>query len=339
MRPAAPDSGIVFRRLDAGAEIRAGWENTIESSLSTVLSNGEGIRVSTIEHLMAALAGSGIDNAIVELDGPEVPIMDGSAAPFLHLIERAGTLAQDEPRRAVKILKPVAVSDGEATAALLPDHGFSLSFEIDFANPLINRQDMAVTPDLDTFKTELAPARTFGLLDDLPRLQAAGLGRGGSLDNVVVVSGSRVLNHGGLRYADEFVRHKLLDAIGDLYLAGGPIDTDPRADLEGVPLDSRLKLLAAIVGEPHRTVGAEYRRQRHIKWERRVVAAAETAATIGEIGVDVRRLERLLGVAKQIRDRLRGLVRRLHADNELKILATCVIPGKAAFRLEKHWID
>jgi UDP-3-O-[3-hydroxymyristoyl] N-acetylglucosamine deacetylase len=117
----------------------------------------------------------------------------------------------------------MTVSDGEASAALLPDHGFSLSFEIDFANPLINRQDLAVTPDFETFKTELAPARTFGLLDDLPRLQAAGLGRGGSLDNVVVVSGSRVLNHGGLRYADEFVRHKLLDAIGDLYLAGGPI--------------------------------------------------------------------------------------------------------------------
>ena len=223
MRPAAPDTGIVFRRLDAGAEIRARSSSTIESSLSTVLSNGEGICVSTIEHLMAALAGSAIDNAIVELDGPEVPIMDGSAAPFLHLIERAGTVAQDEPRRAIKILRPVTVSDGEASAALLPDHGFSLSFEIDFDNPLINRQDMAVTPDFETFKTELAPARTFGLLDDLPRLQAAGLGRGGSLDNVVVVSGSRVLNHGGLRYADEFVRHKLLDAIGDLYLAGGPI--------------------------------------------------------------------------------------------------------------------
>jgi len=180
MSPAAPDSGIVFRRLDAGADIRARWENTIESSLSTVLSNGEGIRVSTIEHLMAALAGSGVDNAIVELDGPEVPILDGSAAPFLHLIESAGAVAQDEPRRAIKILQPVAVSDGEAIAALLPDHGFSLSFEIDFANPLINRQDMAVTPDTETFRTELAPARTFGLLDDLhvvaDRLQIISIG-------------------------------------------------------------------------------------------------------------------------------------------------------------------
>jgi len=120
MRPAAPDTGIVFRRLDAGAEIRARWNSTIESSLSTVLSNGEGICVSTIEHLLAALAGSAIDNAVVELDGPEVPIMDGSAAPFLHLIDRAGTVDQDEPRRAIKILKSVTVSDGDASAALLP---------------------------------------------------------------------------------------------------------------------------------------------------------------------------------------------------------------------------
>src|SRR3979490_2211205 len=222
MRPAAPDTGIVLRRLFAGAEIRARWNSTIESSLSTVLSNGEGICVSTIEHLLAALAGSAIDNAIVELDGPEVPIMDGSAAPFLHLIDRAGTVDQDEPRRAIKIPQTGAGSGGEASAALLPDHGFSLSFEIDFANPLINRQDMAVTPDSKTFKTELAPARTFGLLDEPPRLQAAGLGRGGSLDNVVVVSGSRVLNHGGLRYADEVVRHQLLDALRALSLPRRP---------------------------------------------------------------------------------------------------------------------
>src|SRR5947208_15097410 len=144
MRPATPDTGIVFRRLDAGADVRARWQNTIESSLSTVLSNREGIRISTIEHLMAALAGSGIDNAVVELDGPEVPIMDGSAAPFLHLVERAGTVAQDEPRRAVKIMKPVTVADGDAVASLLPDHGFSMSFEIDYENPLIRRQDLVL---------------------------------------------------------------------------------------------------------------------------------------------------------------------------------------------------
>jgi UDP-3-O-[3-hydroxymyristoyl] N-acetylglucosamine deacetylase len=223
LRPAPPDSGIVFRRLDAGAEIRASWTSTTESSLSTVLSNGEGIQIGTIEHLMAALAGSRVDNAVVELDGPEVPIMDGSAAPFTLMIERAGIVAQDAVRRAFKVLKPVWVSANGASAALLPEHGFSMSFEIDFDNPLIRRQDISLNFEPGTFKAELAPARTFGLLDDWPRLKAAGLARGGSLDNAIVVSGNRVLNDGGLRFADEFVRHKLVDALGDLYLAGGPI--------------------------------------------------------------------------------------------------------------------
>ena len=221
--PAAPDTGIVFRRADAGAEIRASWINAVESPRCTVLSNGEGVTVATVEHLMAALAGAEIDNAVVELDGPEVPIMDGSSAPFVFLIECAGIAEQDAVRRAIKVLKPVSVGEGGATAALLPDHGFSMDFEIDFANPLISRQDICVVFDATTFKSELSRARTFGLLDEVDRLRAAGLGRGGSLDNVVVVSGGDVLNTGGLRYADEFVRHKLLDAFGDLYLAGGPI--------------------------------------------------------------------------------------------------------------------
>ena len=221
--PAAPDTGIVFRRTDAGAEIPASWVNTIESPRCTVLSNGEGITVGTVEHLMAALAGAEIDNVIVELDGPEVPIMDGSSAPFLFLIECAGLVEQDAARRAIKVLKPVSVSKDGATATLSPDHGFSMSFEISFANPLIRRQDICVVFDAATFKSELSCARTFGLLDEVDRLRAAGFGRGGSLDNVVVVNGDHILNAGGLRYADEFVRHKLLDAFGDLYLAGGPI--------------------------------------------------------------------------------------------------------------------
>jgi UDP-3-O-[3-hydroxymyristoyl] N-acetylglucosamine deacetylase len=172
---------------------------------------------------MAALAGAEVDNAVVELDGPEVPIMDGSSAPFLFLIECAGLVEQDAARRAIKVLKPVSVTDQGATAALLPDHGFWMSFEIDFANPLISQQDICVAFDAATFKAELSRARTFGLIDEVERLRAAGFGRGGSLDNVVVVSGDHILNAGGLRYADEFVRHKLLDAVGDLYLAGGPI--------------------------------------------------------------------------------------------------------------------
>jgi UDP-3-O-[3-hydroxymyristoyl] N-acetylglucosamine deacetylase len=240
LRPAPPDTGIVFRRLDAGAEIRANWTSTAESALSTVLSNGEGIQIGTIEHLMAALAGSQIDNAFVELDGPEVPIMDGSAAPFVRLIDRAGVVAQDAARRAFKVLKPVSVGDDGASAALLPEHGFSMSFEIDFDNPLIRQQDITLNFEPGTFKAELAPARTFGLLDDWPRLKAAGLARGGSLDNAVVVSGNRVLNDGGLRFADEFVRHKLLDALGDLYLAGGPIIGHFRGLRSGHALTRRL---------------------------------------------------------------------------------------------------
>ena len=247
LRPAAPDTGIIFRRLDAGAELRAIWSSTAESALSTLLSNGEGIEIGTIEHLMAALAGCGIDNAVVELDGPEVPVMDGSAAPFVALIERAGAVTQEAPRRAIKILKPVHVSDRGASAALLPDHGFSMSFEIEFDNALISHQDLTLSVDPESFKAELASARTFGLLDDLPRLKAAGLARGGSLENAVVVSGDRVLNAGGLRFADEFVRHKLLDAYGDLYLAGGPIIGYFRGVRSGHALTRRL--LAALFAD------------------------------------------------------------------------------------------
>jgi UDP-3-O-[3-hydroxymyristoyl] N-acetylglucosamine deacetylase len=248
LRPAAPETGIVFRRLDAGAEIGANWRNAVETPLCTMLSNREGIRVATIEHLMAALAGSEIDNAIVELDGPEVPILDGSAAPFLHLIDRAGTALQDAPRRAIKVLKPVEVCEDGARAALIPDHGFSMSFEIDFDNPLIRRQDMAVAIDPETFRGELARARSFCLLDDIDRMRAAGFARGGSLDNAVVVSGDRVLNAGGLRYADEFVRHKLVDALGDLYLAGAPLIGRFRGVRSGHALTG--KLLAALFADP-----------------------------------------------------------------------------------------
>jgi UDP-3-O-[3-hydroxymyristoyl] N-acetylglucosamine deacetylase len=223
LHPAAADSGIVFRRTDAAAEIRANWANTADSQLCTVLSNGEGVSIGTVEHLMAALAGAQIDNVVVELDGPEVPIMDGSAAPFLFLIECAGIVEQDPARRAIKVLKPVSVIDDGAMVALFPDHGFSMSFEIDFDNPLIRRQDICLVFDAETFKSELSRARTFGLLDEVDRLRAAGFARGGSLDNAIVVSRDHVLNSGGLRFGDEFVRHKLLDAFGDLYLAGGPI--------------------------------------------------------------------------------------------------------------------
>jgi UDP-3-O-[3-hydroxymyristoyl] N-acetylglucosamine deacetylase len=223
LHPAAPETGIVFRRTGTNVEIRADWTHAIDSPFCTVLSNGEGVKIGTVEHLMAALAGAAIDNAIVEVDGPEVPVMDGSAAPFLFLIECAGIVQQEAPRRAIEVLKPVSASGDGAFATLAPDRGFSMSFEIDFDNPLIRRQQIDLLFDGETFKTELSRARTFGLLDDVDRLRAAGFARGGSLDNAVVVGRNQVLNIGGLRYADEFVRHKLLDAFGDLYLAGGPL--------------------------------------------------------------------------------------------------------------------
>ncbi|HUC11564.1 MAG TPA: UDP-3-O-acyl-N-acetylglucosamine deacetylase [Stellaceae bacterium] len=221
--PAPPETGIIFRRTDIATEIRAVWENATKSERCTILSDGAGASVGTVEHLMAALAGVGIDNLVIELDGPEVPIMDGSAAPFVFLIECAGVVEQGAPRHVIKVLKPVSVVAEGAIAALYPDREFSMSFEIDYDNPLIQHQKMSVTLDIDSFKSELSRARTFGFLDDVDRLRAAGLARGGSLDNVVVVDGAQVLNSDGLRYENEFVRHKLLDAVGDLYLAGAPI--------------------------------------------------------------------------------------------------------------------
>ncbi|HEX3498034.1 MAG TPA: UDP-3-O-acyl-N-acetylglucosamine deacetylase [Stellaceae bacterium] len=251
LHPAAPNSGVVFRRTDAGgagAEIAAQWRNVVESSLCTTLSNGEGITIGTVEHLMAALAGAEIDNALVELDGPEVPIMDGSAAPFVFLIECAGVVEQDAARRAIRILKKVTVGDSEKSATLMPDDGFSMSFEIDFASRVISRQDLSIVFDSDSFKSEISRARTFGLLHEVDRLRAAGLARGGSLDNSVVVNGDTILNEGGLRYADEFVRHKLLDAVGDLYLAGGPLIGHFRGERSGHLLNR--KLLEALFATP-----------------------------------------------------------------------------------------
>ncbi|HEY1260508.1 MAG TPA: UDP-3-O-acyl-N-acetylglucosamine deacetylase [Stellaceae bacterium] len=246
--PAAAGTGIVFRRTDIGAEVRANWANMVESSLCTTLANEDGVSVATIEHLMAAFAGAGIDNAVVEIDGREVPVMDGSAAPFVFLIECAGVAEQDAARSAIEILKPVSVCENGAIASLTPDRGLSMSFEIDFDNPLIRRQEISFVFDPGTFKSELSRARTFGLLDEVDRLRAAGFARGGSLDNAVVVSGRQVLNRDGLRYADEFVRHKLLDAVGDLYLAGGPIIGHFRGVRSGHSHTRRL--LAALFADP-----------------------------------------------------------------------------------------
>lgn len=241
LQPAAPDTGIVFRRSDrAGAEIKACWRNVVEQPLCTRLDDGEGLSVATVEHLMAALNGLEIDNALIELDGPEVPVMDGSAAPFVFLIECAGVVEQDAPRRAIKVLKPVTVEEFGKSATLCPDDGFSMSFAIDFASDAISRQDITIAVDPETFKSDISRARTFGFLHEVDQMRAAGLARGGSLDNAVVISGHEVLNREGLRYVDEFVRHKVLDAMGDLYLAGAPILGHFRGVRSGHALNRRL---------------------------------------------------------------------------------------------------
>ncbi|MGH6990250.1 MAG: UDP-3-O-acyl-N-acetylglucosamine deacetylase [Stellaceae bacterium] len=222
--PAEPGTGILFRRADrGGAMLRAHWRSVKESVLCTSIDNGDGLQVTTIEHVMAALSGLEIDNCIIELDGPEVPAMDGSAAPFVFLFECAGIVEQDAPRRAIEILKPVRVGDAQRSAMLMPGDDFTVTFAIDFAASAIRRQNIRLRLDPDTFKREIAPARTFGFLEDVNALRAAGLARGGSMANAIVIGEGRVLNAEGLRFPDEFVRHKALDAIGDLYLAGAPL--------------------------------------------------------------------------------------------------------------------
>lgn len=230
LSPAPADSGIVFRRTDTGFEIPARYEHVNDTTLATVIGvPGDPVRhVGTIEHVMAALCAAGIDNAVVGVDGPEVPAMDGSAAPFSFLIACAGIVEQAAPLSVIEVLRPVRARDGDATAALLPAHPrgaalLTLSMEIRFDSAAIGRQERTLALTAPAFAAEIAPARTFGFAEELQRLRAAGLARGGSLANAIAVSGGRVLNPEGLRFADEFVRHKLLDAVGDLALAGMPI--------------------------------------------------------------------------------------------------------------------
>ena len=235
LRPAPVDSGIVFHRTDINAaisddkstinaDIPARWDAVSDTIMSTTIQNDAGVKVATIEHLMAALAGCGIDNVRVELDGPEVPVMDGSSAPFVFLIECAGLAAQQARRRAIRVLRRVEIDNGQHRAALLPSDGFTVSLEIEFDSPAISRQAGFFDLHNGGFKRDICRARTFGFEQDVSRLRELGLGQGGSLDNVVVVSrDDEIMNDGGLRYGDEFVRHKVLDCVGDFYLAGAPL--------------------------------------------------------------------------------------------------------------------
>jgi UDP-3-O-[3-hydroxymyristoyl] N-acetylglucosamine deacetylase len=229
LHPAPVDSGIVFRRRDLGVEIPARFDHVVDTRLCTVvgLEGRPEARVGTVEHIMAALAASGVTNAIIELDGPEVPVFDGSAAPFLFLIDCAGIAAQDAARPIVELREPVRVEQGEAFAELRParegQFGLDLALSIAFDAAAIGRQALSLRLTPASFRAELAHARTFTLRSEIEHLQAAGLARGGSLENAVVVDGAKVLNPAGLRVADEFVRHKMLDAVGDLALGGALI--------------------------------------------------------------------------------------------------------------------
>ena len=228
MLPAEANTGIVFVRLGqdgrADREVRADVRAVTATEFATVIGDAEGPLCSTAEHVLAALTGLGIDNAIIEIDGPEVPIMDGSAAPFVAAIDQAGVVTLSAPRHLIKVLKPVRVAQGESFGELRPyAHGFRLDVEIQFNHPTIGRQTFSRDLSAETFRNDLARARTFGFMRDVAKLWNAGYALGASFENTLVVTEDRVLNPEGLRFPDEFVRHKALDAIGDLSLAGAPL--------------------------------------------------------------------------------------------------------------------
>ena len=226
LRPCDDASGIFFRRKDVPTSrslIAARWHRVSSTNLSTGLSNSHDVSISTVEHLMAALRLCGIDNLEIEVDGPEIPIMDGSAMPFVETLGSIGTREIDTPRKAIWIHKPVEVRDGERYALLMPDNRPRVTVSIDFSEPAIGAQTLSVITDDPELRQSIAPARTFGFLHEVEQLRERGLALGGSLNNAILVEGERVVNPEGLRFADEFVRHKVLDAIGDLSLIGAPL--------------------------------------------------------------------------------------------------------------------
>lgn len=245
--PAPVDTGIVFRRVDLNpsVEIKATAKNVGETTLSTCLIKDD-VRVSTVEHLMSALAGLGIDNAIVELNAPEIPIMDGSAGPFVFLIQSAGVQEQNAPKKFVRIKKEVTLWDGDKFASFLPFDGFKVSFSIEFDHPVFRdrRPHTELEFSSSTFVKDISRARTFGFMHEIEYLRSKGLARGGSMDNAIVVDQYKILNEDGLRFEDEFVKHKVLDAIGDLYMLGNSLICEYKAHKSGHSLNNRaLRLL------------------------------------------------------------------------------------------------
>jgi UDP-3-O-[3-hydroxymyristoyl] N-acetylglucosamine deacetylase len=251
LHPAAVDTGIVFRRSDlpSSPRVEAHAENVGDTVLGTTLVKG-GARVSTVEHLLSAFAGLGIDNAEVEVSAPEVPIMDGSAGPFVFLLQSAGIEEQRAAKRFLRIKKPLRVTDGDKWAEFHPFDGFKLNFEIEFNHPIFKRRSQRASMDFSTtsFLKEVSRARTFGFMRDLEMLRSRNLALGGSLDNAIVLDDYRVLNEDGLRYEDEFVKHKILDAIGDLYLLGHGLIGEFSGYKSGHALNNRL--LRALLADP-----------------------------------------------------------------------------------------
>lgn len=243
MRPAAPDTGVVFRRvdLDPPVDLKADPFAVVDTRLASCLEKG-GAKIATVEHLMSALAGLGIDNLYVDVDAAELPIMDGSAAPFVYLLQSAGIEEQNAPKRFLRVRKAVEVRDGDKWARLDPHDGFSLSFSIVFNHPAVAQSGTSAQIDFaeNSYTREVARARTFGFMQDVEFMRDQGLALGGSLENAIVMDEYRVLNDDGLRYSDEFAKHKLLDAIGDLYLAGHPLLAAFSAHKSGHALNNTL---------------------------------------------------------------------------------------------------
>ncbi len=252
IRSAPVGTGVVFVRTDVtdrDNRIPVSGEAVVEARLNTMIENADGVRLSTIEHLMAAFAALGVSNVVVEVNGPELPIMDGSALPFVQLLDRAGFRRQEAPVRYIEILEPVVVEDGDKRAALVPCERYEMRFEIDFDSAVIGNQVVDFVVDEPTFRDQIMAARTFGFAHEVEALRRAGLARGGSLENAVVIDGDTILNPGGLRMECEFVKHKALDAIGDLYVLGAPL----LGRYEGVKAGHALnnQLVRALLAAPH----------------------------------------------------------------------------------------
>ena len=255
LRPAPPDTGIRFRRVDLAEPVEIPVEaiSVTDTRLASTISRGKA-KVHTIEHIMSACAGLGIDNLIIDITAEEVPILDGSASSFVYLLQSAGSVAQDAPRRFIRVLKPVEVREGEGSrlkwARLEPYHGFKLSFEIEFDHPAVSATGQVVEFDLGSgqYAREIARARTFGFTRDVEMMRSHGLALGGGLDNAIVLDDYKVLNADGLRYQDEFAKHKILDAMGDLYIVGKPLLAAYSAYRSGHALNNQL--LRALLAQP-----------------------------------------------------------------------------------------